>query len=151
MLCILNHFIEVEIFIFCKIQFQLRLEGDFYSPEKPTFTPAERPQQVRPEDNLRQEGTFYTPEKPKFQPVERPKSVKPQDNLRPSEGDFQRPEKPKFVPAEKPKQVKPKDNLKPEGVFYQPEKSGPVGKIIVYLKMFCPINSLKKIVLLINL
>ncbi|XP_031631777.1 uncharacterized protein LOC116346019 [Contarinia nasturtii] len=97
-------------------------EGDFVRPEKSKYVPAERPQQVRPEDNLRQDGPFYTPEKTEFRPAERPKAVKPQDNLRTDEGDFVRPEKTKFIPAERPQQVRPEDNLRQDGPFYTPEK-----------------------------
>jgi hypothetical protein len=42
----------------------------------------ERPQQVKPVDNLKPEGNFYSPEKSEFKAAERPKQVKPQDNLK---------------------------------------------------------------------
>lgn len=57
-------------------------EGDFVTPEKQKYIPAERPQQVRPEDNLRPEGTFDRPEKTAFKPAERPKAVKPTDQVK---------------------------------------------------------------------
>lgn len=60
--------------------------------ERTEFIRAERPQQVKPEDNLRSEGTMFTPEKPAYRPAERPQQVRPEDNLRP-EGDFYKPEK----------------------------------------------------------
>lgn len=83
---------------------------------------------MKPEDNLRPEGKMYTPEKPGFSPAERPKAVKPEDNLHPNEGKFQRPEKPKYVPAEKPKQIRPKDNLTTgHGEFDMPKKMHPTG------------------------
>lgn len=109
-------------------------EGDFITPEKPQFIPAERPKQVRPEDNLRPEGPMYTPEKQTFRPAERPKAVKPEDNLHPNEGQFQRPERPKFIAAEKPKQVRPKDNLTTgHGEFTVPEKTHPTGIPTFYI------------------
>lgn len=104
-------------------------EGDFTTPEKPKFIPADRPKQIRPEDNLRPERTNYRPEKPVFSPAEIPKAVRPEDNLHPNEGQFQRPEKPKFIAAEKPKQVRPKDNLTTgHGEFTKPAKMHP-GKL----------------------
>lgn len=99
----------------------LRPEGEFYSPEKEKFRPADRPQQFKPSDNLRPEGDFQRPERTEFKPAERPQQVKPTDNLRP-EGEFYSPEKDAFRPAERPKQVKPSDNLRPEGDFQRPEK-----------------------------
>lgn len=89
--------------------------------EKAEFVPAERPEQVKPTDNLRPEGEFYAPSKKPFGPAEKRTPIKHDDNLRP-EGDFERPEKNKFKPAERPKQVKPIDNLRPEGKFYTPDK-----------------------------
>lgn len=69
------------------------------------------------------ETTFVQTNKTTFQPGERPQPIKPQDNLRPNEGDFVRPEKPKFIPAERPHQIKPEDNLRPQGTFERPETS----------------------------
>lgn len=57
-------------------------EGDFVTPEKSKYIPAERPQQVKPVDNLVPEGTFDRPEKTSFKPAERPKAVKPTDQVR---------------------------------------------------------------------
>lgn len=82
---------------------QIHLEGEFYSPEKPKYIPAERPRQVRHEDNLKMTGDFITVERTEF------------------------------IPAERPQQVRPEDNLRPEGLFYQPEKSQPVGKNILLI------------------
>lgn len=89
--------------------------------EKPKYKPIDRPQQVKPTDNLRPEGDFYSPEKDRFVPADRPKQVRPSDNLRP-EGDFVRDKKPDYQQSERPQQVKPTDNLRPEGDFYTPEK-----------------------------
>lgn len=50
-------------------------------PEKQKFVPAERPQQVRPEDNLRPEGTFQRHEKKPFLSADRPQAVKPTDQV----------------------------------------------------------------------
>lgn len=108
-------------------------EGDFTTPEKQKYQPAERPKQVRPEDNLHTEGTFDRPEKPAYKPGERPRAVKPEDNLRPNEGDFTRPDKHKYQPAERPKQVRPKDNLTTgHGEFVVPEKTHPTGNDSVF-------------------
>lgn len=75
------------------------------------------------------QGEFSTPEKPKYQPADRPKQVKPTDNLKTGEGDFVTPERTKYVPADRPKQVKPTDNLTTgHGDFVVPEKSHPRGK-----------------------
>lgn len=54
---------------------------------------------IKHEDNLKMQGEFYTPEKSQFTPSERPIAVRPIDNLKP-EGDFERPEKPKYQPAD---------------------------------------------------
>ena len=43
------------------------------SPVK--YTTVERPQQIKPTDNLRPEGEFYSPQKEEFRPSERPKQV----------------------------------------------------------------------------
>ncbi len=56
---------------------------------------------MKPEDNLRPEGQFYTPEKTAFRPAERPQQVRPEDNLRP-EGKFERPVKESYRPADIP-------------------------------------------------
>lgn len=56
---------------------------------------------VKPEDNLRPEGQFYTPEKSTFRPAERPQQVKPSDNLKP-EGQFERPIKEAYKPGDIP-------------------------------------------------
>ncbi len=56
---------------------------------------------MKPEDNLRSEGQFYTPEKTAFRPAERPQQVRPEDNLRP-EGKFERPVKESYRPADIP-------------------------------------------------
>ncbi len=56
---------------------------------------------VRPEDNLRPEGQFYTPEKTAFRPAERPQQIRPEDNLRP-EGKFERPVKESYRSADIP-------------------------------------------------
>lgn len=50
-------------------------------PQKPDDSPVkyktvERPQQIKPTDNLRPEGEFYSPEKEEFRPSERPKQVR---------------------------------------------------------------------------
>lgn len=87
------------------------MEGEFYTPEKTKFVPADRPQQVRPQDNLKQTGEFYSPEKSKFVPADRPQQVRPEDNLKPNEGEFVRPEKTKFIPAERPSAVRPVDQV----------------------------------------
>lgn len=57
---------------------------------------------IRHEDNLKMQGEFYTPEKIQFTPTERPTAVRPIDNLKP-EGEFERQEKPKYQPADIPK------------------------------------------------
>lgn len=57
---------------------------------------------IKHEDNLKMQGEFYTPEKPQFRQSERPTAVRPIDNLKP-EGDFAKQEKPKYQPAEIPK------------------------------------------------
>lgn len=107
-----------------KPQDNLKPEGSFDKHDKPKYQPGERPKQVKPTDNLKTgEGKFVTPDKGKYQPAERPKQVKPQDNLK-TEGSFDKPEKPKYQPGERPKQVKPQDNLKPEGSFDKQEKPG---------------------------
>lgn len=54
---------------------------------------------IKHEDNLKMHGEFYTPEKTQFTPSERPTAVRPIDNLKP-EGDFERPVKPKYQPAD---------------------------------------------------
>lgn len=124
--------------------------GQFYSPEKPQYRPAEIPKQVKPSDNLKTEGVLYTPEKkpvgpgekrkpikhsdnlrpegaferpekPGYSPSERPKPIRPTDNLK-TTGEFEKTKKPEYIPAERPKQVKPVDNLKTEGDIYTPEK-----------------------------
>lgn len=41
------------------------MTGEFITVERAKFIPAERPQQIRPEDNLRPEGQFYQQEKSK--------------------------------------------------------------------------------------
>lgn len=51
----------------------LKMQGEFYAPEKTEFTPAERPSPVRPSDNLKPEGKFERHEKPKYQPADIPK------------------------------------------------------------------------------
>ena len=56
---------------------------------------------MRPEDNLKPEGQFYTPEKPQYRPADRPQQVRPEDNLRP-EGKFERPIKESYRPADIP-------------------------------------------------
>ena len=56
---------------------------------------------VKPEDNLRPEGQFYTPEKTGYRPAERPQQVKPEDNLKP-EGKFERPIKESYRPGDIP-------------------------------------------------
>lgn len=56
---------------------------------------------VKREDNLRPEGEFYTPEKTPFRPAERPQQVRPEDNLKP-EGKFERPVKESYRPADVP-------------------------------------------------
>ena len=44
--------------------------------ESPTkYKPIERPQQIRPSDNLKPEGDFYSSQKEKYRPAERPKQV----------------------------------------------------------------------------
>lgn len=53
----------------------------FVKTNERTFQPAERPQAVKPEDNLRPEGSFDRPEKSPFRPAERPQAVKPTDQV----------------------------------------------------------------------
>lgn len=43
--------------------------------------PADRPHQIKPEDNLRPEGSFDRPEKSPFRPAERPQAIKPTDQV----------------------------------------------------------------------
>ncbi len=54
----------------------------------PKYQPAERPSQIKHPDNLRPEGDFFTPEKEKFLPAEKTVAVRPHDNLIVSSGDF---------------------------------------------------------------
>lgn len=44
--------------------------------EKTKYKTVERPQQIKPTDNLRPEGDFYSPTKDEFRPAERPKQVR---------------------------------------------------------------------------
>lgn len=49
-------------------------------PQKPDdsqvkYKPVERPQQIKPTDNLRPEGEFFSPQKEEYRPAERPKQV----------------------------------------------------------------------------
>lgn len=53
-----------------KHQDNLKMQGEFYAPEKTPFTPSERPTAVRPIDNLKPEGKFEQYEKPKYQPAD---------------------------------------------------------------------------------
>uniref|UniRef100_A0A182PKT5 Uncharacterized protein n=1 Tax=Anopheles epiroticus TaxID=199890 RepID=A0A182PKT5_9DIPT len=99
-----------------KPQDNLRPEGNFERPQKSPVGPGERPKPIKHDDNLRPEGTFERPEKATFKPAERPKQIRPEDNLR-TEGEFEKPTKPQFRPAERPKQVKPQDNLQIEGDY----------------------------------
>lgn len=66
------------------------------------------------------EGDFITPEKPKYIPAERPKQVKPIDNLTTSVATFEQRKEITFTPAERPKAVKPTDQVSNErfGVFH---------------------------------
>ena len=41
----------------------------------PKYKQIDRPQQIKPADNLRPEGEFYSPHKEEFRPAERPKQV----------------------------------------------------------------------------
>lgn len=107
----------------------LRPEGQFYAPEKSTFHPAERPQQVRPKDNLKTEGKFEMPVVESFSPAERPKQVRREDNLKP-EGKMYLPEKTEFKSAEKRKQVRHSDNLSTEGEMHIYKKNEVVNRTV---------------------
>lgn len=57
-------------------------EGDFITPEKRGYIPAERPKQVKPIDNLTtSEATFEQRKDIEFKPAERPKVIKPTDQV----------------------------------------------------------------------
>jgi len=89
--------------------------------QKEEYHHVKRPEQVKPNDNLKVEGEFYTPNKTAFRPAERPIQKKPKDNLKP-EGEFykrtDRSETDSTTVTETIRRETPKrpvDNLKLEG------------------------------------
>lgn len=68
----------------------MKIEGDFYTPEKQPFKPAERTQPFRPHDNLVIEGTFEGKRTEDFQThkFERSQIVRHEDNLKITGGQF---------------------------------------------------------------
>lgn len=68
----------------------LKIEGDFYKPEKEPYIPVERQKPFRPHDNLTVEGTFEgrRSEDFKVHKTERSTIVRHEDNLRISGGQF---------------------------------------------------------------
>lgn len=96
----------------------LKTEGKFDVPVKESFSPAERPKQVRREDNLKPEGKMYLPEKTEFKASEKRKQVRHSDNLT-TEGEMHIYKKNEVVNGivEKTKQIRHEDNLKVTGEF----------------------------------
>lgn len=68
----------------------LKIEGDFYKPEKEPYIPAERQKPFKPHDNLIVEGTFEgrRSEDFKIHKTERSTIVRHEDNLRITGGQF---------------------------------------------------------------
>lgn len=68
----------------------LKIEGDFYVPEKETFTLVERSVPVKPHDNLTMEGKFEgrRSDDYRFQQTDKIEIVRHEDNLKVSEGKF---------------------------------------------------------------
>lgn len=74
--------LNIETTEFSTIRRRTFTKEDFEAhgyPQKPDepkkYKPFERPQQIKPTDNLRPEGDFYSPEKEQYRPGERPKQV----------------------------------------------------------------------------
>lgn len=85
---------------------------------KESFSPAERPKQIRREDNLRPEGKMYLPEKTEFKSTEKRKQVRHSDNLI-TEGEMHIYKKNETVngTVEKTNIIRHEDNLKMTGQF----------------------------------
>nr|QSG30415.1 SAXO downstream of blistered [Kallima inachus] len=120
----------------------LRPEGEFLTPDKEKWSPAERPIQKKPKDNLKLEGDFEQPRhedhlkmegiidvrrtRDDYKRIDKTEKViiqKHEDNLR-TEGEFIdlciRNDY-NATKGERASVVKPQDNLKPDGKFYKPE------------------------------
>lgn len=68
----------------------MKIEGDFYKPEKEPYIPAERQKPFKPHDNLVVEGTFEGRRSEDFKAhkTERSTIVRHEDNLRITGGQF---------------------------------------------------------------
>lgn len=97
------------------------MTGEFYTPEKEGFKPAERQTIMKPNDNLRMEGEFTKSQKQIYQSAEKVEQTRHSDNLKLT-GSMSISEKNGYQPGERMPMRKPQDNLRVEGEFVKREQ-----------------------------